>query len=47
MRANQLIVGLREHQVTNLGSCIDCADWLQGLSVPEPDMLICCATTSC
>lgn len=46
MSAYQLIVSLWENQITDLRPCVDCANWLQGLSVPKPDVLICCATAS-
>ena len=42
---NDLVRGLREHQVADLASGIDVVDWRQGVSVPESNASVSCSTT--
>lgn len=47
MRAHKLIISLREHQVANLRPCVDGANGLQVQGVPEANVLVSGAATSC
>ena len=47
MGADKFVVCLREHEVADLGSSVDCAQWLQGLRIPKPDVLICRSASRC
>lgn len=47
MSAYDLVRGLREHQIANLGPCIDSVQGLECVGVPESDMAVCSATTCC
>ena len=46
MRAYDLMSCLREHQVADLGPCVNGVQWLQRVSVPEPNVTIGCSTAS-
>ena len=45
MGADDLIHVLGKHQIAHLRSCVDAANWLESVSVPEPDASVSCATS--
>jgi hypothetical protein len=45
MSADDLIHVLGKHQIAHLGTCVDAANWLKGVGVPEPDASVSCATS--
>ena len=47
VRAYKLIVCFRKYEVAHLRPGVDCVERLQGLGVPEPNVLIGSATPGC
>lgn len=47
MRRNNLVCGFREHEITDLRTCVNVVDWLQAVSVPEANASIGCAASCC
>ena len=45
MGADDLIHVLGKHQIAHLGTCVNAANWLESVGVPESDASICCATS--
>lgn len=45
MGADDLIHILGKHQIAHLGSCVYAANWLESVSVPEPDASVSSATS--
>jgi hypothetical protein len=43
--ADDFIHVFREHQVANLGTCVNAAHGLEGVGVPEPDTSISCSSS--
>jgi hypothetical protein len=47
MGAHDLVCILWEHQIANLRPCVNTTNWLKGVSVPESDASIRCASSRC
>ena len=45
MGADDLIHVLGKHQIADLGTCVDAANRLESVSVPESDASVCCASS--
>jgi hypothetical protein len=45
MGADDLIHVLGKHQIAYLRSCVDAANWLESVSVPEPDASVSCTSS--